>query len=65
MVESGAKNSYKIVMLGDAGVGKTCIVNRYIKGQFSDTEATLGSNYSAKVIEVAPKGVLQPVKAKL
>ena len=65
MVESGAKNSYKIVMLGDAGVGKTCIVNRYIKGQFSDTEATLGSNYSAKVIEVAPQGVLQPVKAKL
>ena len=22
---------YKIVMLGDAGVGKTCIVNRYVK----------------------------------
>ena len=52
-------------MLGDAGVGKTCIVNRYIKGQFSDTEATLGSNYSAKVIEVAPPGVMQPVKVKL
>ena len=54
MVESGSQKSYKIVMLGDAGVGKTCIVNRYIKGQFSETEATLGSNYSAKVIEVAP-----------
>ena len=43
MVEA-AQKSYKIVMLGDAGVGKTCIVNRYIKGQFSETEATLGSN---------------------
>ena len=54
MVESSAQKSYKIVMLGDAGVGKTCIVNRYIKGSFTDTKATLGSNYSAKVIEVQP-----------
>jgi len=49
---------YKIVMLGDAGVGKTCIVNRYVKNQFTDTESTLGSNYSAKHIEVKPQGVL-------
>ena len=52
-------------MLGDAGVGKTCIVNRYIKGAFTDTEATLGSNYSAKVIELQPPGVMTPVKTKL
>ena len=57
--------SYKIVMLGDAGVGKTCIVNRYIKGEFSDTEATLGANYSAKVIDVQPDGVHQAYKTKL
>ena len=50
MVE--AVKSYKVVMLGDAGVGKTCIVNRYIHQEFSDTEATLGANYSAKVLEV-------------
>ena len=65
MVDSAATKSFKFVMLGDAGVGKTCIVNRYVKGQFSDTEATLGSNYSAKVIEISPQGVMQPVKAKL
>ena len=64
MVEAPQK-SYKIVMLGDAGVGKTCIVNRYIKGAFSETEATLGSNYSAKVIDVSPQGVMQPIKVKL
>ena len=56
---------YKIVMLGDAGVGKTCIVNRYVKNQFSETESTLGSNYSAKVIQMQPQGVIKPVKAKL
>ena len=53
-------------MLGDAGVGKTCIVNKYIKGTFSgDSQATLGSNYSAKVIDIVPPGVMQPVKVKL
>ena len=56
---------YKIVMLGDAGVGKTCIVNRYVKNQFSDTESTLGANYSAKTIQIQPDGVLKAVKAKL
>ena len=65
MVEGSSMKSYKIVMLGDAGVGKTCIVNRYIKGSFSDTEATLGSNYSAKTIEITPQGVMQPQKVKL
>ena len=52
-------------MLGDAGVGKTCIVNRYIKGEFSDTEATLGANYSAKIIDVQPNDVHQVHKVKL
>ena len=52
-----AESNFKVVMLGDAGVGKTCIVNRYIKGEFSDTEATLGANYSAKVIDVQPADV--------
>lgn len=42
--------SYKVVMLGDAGVGKTCVVNRYIKGSFENAESTLGSNFSSKVL---------------
>lgn len=65
MVEAKSQKSYKVVMLGDAGVGKTCIVNRYIKNQFSETEATLGSNYSAKVIDISPQGVMQPIQVKL
>ena len=57
--------SYKIVMLGESGVGKTCIVNRYIKGLFSQTETTIGSNYSSKIETVKPAGVTAPVKVKL
>ena len=45
-------NSYKVVMLGDAGVGKTCIVNRYIKNNFTQVESTLGSNFSSKLLSV-------------
>ena len=42
-------NSYKVVMLGEAGVGKTCIVNRYVKNTFSQADATIGSNYCSKI----------------
>lgn len=65
MVEANGQKCYKVVMLGDAGVGKTCIVNRYVKNQFTETEATLGSNYSAKILDVQPQGVMQPAKVKL
>lgn len=57
--------SYKVVMLGEAGVGKTCIVNRYTKGAYSASDATIGSNYCSKIETVKPQGVSQPVKVKL
>ena len=44
--------SFKVVMLGDAGVGKTCIVNRLLKNTFTHTESTLGSSFSSKVFTV-------------
>ncbi len=35
MVEkSDSSTAYKLIVLGEAGVGKTCIINRYIKGAF-------------------------------
>ena len=57
--------SFKVVMLGDAHVGKTCIVNRLMKNHFTTTESTLGSNFSSKVMTVQPQGVMSPVKVKL
>ena len=58
--------SFKVVMLGEANVGKTCIVNRYLKGNFSDTvSATIGSNFSSKQLEVKPQGTHQYAKVKL
>ena len=42
----------KVILLGDSGVGKTCIINRYIKDEFNpNSKTTLGSNASSKVIK--------------
>ena len=58
--------TFKIVMLGAAGVGKTCIVNRYVKCTFNAKYAsTDGSQDSAKIIEVTPTGASQPLKVKM
>ena len=66
MVEkSDGATAYKLIVLGEAGVGKTCIINRYIKGSFITSEATIGSNYSSKTETVQPEGVNLPVKVKL
>ena len=42
----------KVVLVGDMGVGKTCIIQRYVKNEYNDnTETTLTSTYSYKTLE--------------
>jgi small GTP-binding protein len=46
----------KIVLLGEAGVGKTSIITRYISGSFSQIVMTsTGSSFVAKKIEIEDK----------
>ncbi len=41
--------TFKIITLGDSGVGKTSIINRYVNNIFSDnTSSTVGVNFSIK-----------------
>ena len=42
----------KVVLIGDSGVGKSCICNRFITGQFGDVEATIGAAFLTQIIEV-------------
>ena len=45
--------THKIVLLGDMGVGKTCISIRYYSGKFSEThEATIGGSFMTKDVEL-------------
>ena len=42
----------KVVLLGDSGVGKTCIISRYISGSFdSNSASTNGASYATKKVE--------------
>ena len=47
---------FKVVVIGDAGVGKTCVVKRYCDGGFSDTGIpTIGVDFSIKTLKVGTK----------
>ena len=47
-----APPSIKITLLGNPGVGKTCIISRYIDDVFDENNApTIGANYTEKVIK--------------
>ena len=42
----------KVVLLGDSGVGKTCIISRYISGSFEkNITSTNGASYCSKMVK--------------
>ena len=47
----------KLVFIGDSGVGKTCIISRFIKGVYDNNVAsTSGASYASKTIEISEIG---------
>lgn len=45
--------SYKIIVLGESGVGKTCLSFRFCAGRFPlHSEATIGLDFREKVVEI-------------
>lgn len=44
----------KIVVIGDSGVGKTCLTYRFYAGRFPDkTEATIGVDFRERILDIA------------
>lgn len=44
--------NFKVVLMGESGVGKTSIVNRYTKGTFEDNIlSTAGVCFFSKILE--------------
>ena len=50
--------TYKVIVVGDSGVGKTCLTFRFCNGHFpsADTEATIGVDFREKTIKDALDG---------
>lgn len=53
MAEVKPKVQYKVIVIGQGGTGKTSIINRYVRGQFSKNyKITVGVDFALKVIEM-------------
>ena len=43
-------------MLGEQSVGKTCLVNRFVKNSYFEAEATLAQDFKSKTLKVNKDG---------
>jgi len=49
---------FKVCIFGDGGVGKTCLVNRYLTGIFKDdSDMTIGVDFFLKKLKIANKSI--------
>ena len=52
MSEPEQKSGNKLVLVGDSGVGKTCLISRFLSGNFDKNQpSTNGASYASKLIE--------------
>ena len=50
---SEPKYTFKILTLGESGVGKTCILRRFVENKFSKNHlATIGIDFKTKTIYI-------------
>ena len=57
MSEPEQKSGNKLVLVGDSGVGKTCLISRFISGHFeADSKSTNGASYASKKVEYPELG---------
>ena len=56
MTEENSVLTYKIILLGEKNVWKSCLINRYILGDFDPyIEGTIGTAFYAKSLTIGNK----------
>jgi len=46
--------TFKVVIIGEKGVGKTSLVQRYTEDKFSENiDTTIGAQFNTKIVELA------------
>jgi GTPase SAR1 family protein len=54
------KRIYKIVLLGDSSVGKTCLLRRFVRSEYStEYKATIGADFLSKEITLEDEQKVQ------
>ncbi len=57
-MSSESPNTFKILTIGESGVGKTCILRRFVENKFFKTHlATIGIDFRTKAIKVYGKDI--------
>jgi len=52
--------TYKLVLLGDAGVGKTALAVQFVKGQFNEfTESTIGASFMNQTVTLPDETLIK------
>ncbi|KRW99062.1 P-loop containing nucleoside triphosphate hydrolase [Pseudocohnilembus persalinus] len=47
------ENFFKIIIVGNAGVGKSCLLNRFTKNEFTnDYNATIGVEFQSQLVQI-------------
>ncbi|EAY16547.1 small GTP-binding protein, putative [Trichomonas vaginalis G3] len=53
MSQDAKTKTFKVVVLGDTGVGKTTLIHQFVNGEFiADFKATIGADFSSKIMTV-------------
>lgn len=55
---------FKIVLIGDAGVGKTCVVQRFKSGTYVEKHgSTIGVDFTMKTLQIDGKLIKVPISS--
>ena len=58
--------TFKVCIVGESGVGKTCMVERFVYDRFTmQSQATIGSALLSKTLDVCITGAAAAQKTKL